>query len=400
MDLNSTFESMDGLSVNSPASSQPQSQELFITGSRVRRQQLTLAQMRGVIVIFRHYFPKSPKKRLSKDETNKRWASYKRRIHQEYGRIITGKIQSEKALVKRYSDPLEFLKYKLKRATNLKISELSETNKAYYYEIGGLDDVDELIKRKYNIDSVQKMTNNFQNYNNQRKRRRIQMENGGNNQPDNNHNRNNAVENVEEKKENEVDEVVDAMPPLNLPNINNFSSVSMPPKLETDSKLTEALSYLNDKMDIFEREQLDKKKIEIFEITKQKLIAINQSVETHFINYPHLIGCLPNIPEQHTLAFDCWLNKYKHIILKDPAIKNGLELFIEQLVILKMDQSEWRSFLTKWKMNRIFHKDDFHIIWKNVKSDLNIEEPLPQNDKEENDDDDDDDDDDDIDEEQ
>ena len=96
MELTSTFESMDELNFNSSVSSQAQSEELFITSSRVTRQQLTLAEMKGVTVIFRHYFPNNAKKRLSKDETNKRWTSHQTRIHEEYCRIITGKIQSER----------------------------------------------------------------------------------------------------------------------------------------------------------------------------------------------------------------------------------------------------------------------------------------------------------------
>ena len=383
MELNSTLESVDALAAASPSSSQPQSQEIFINGSRARRQQLTLAQMRGVIQIFNHYFPKNARRRMSKDEQNRKWSSYKNRIYAEYGRVISGKLSSEKALVKRYSQPLEFLKYKLKRATNLKVDDLSPANKQYYYEIGGLDDVAELIKLTYNMDSVQKMSNNFRNYNNQRKRRRVDIQNSDNrNQNDDNRNHNVVIDRDERKQDI-----------MNDDSINITSNIPIPPKLENDDKLTEALTIVQDKMDIFEREQLDKKKIEMFEITKQKLLAINQSVETHFMNYPHLIGCLPNIADQNSLAFDCWMNKYKHIILKDAAIKKDLDLFIEQLIILKMDQNDWKTFLTKWKMNRMFHNDNFHIVWRKIKNELGIIGSIDlQNDKEEKDDDDEDDD--------
>ena len=385
MDLSSTFESIDAQTAQSPASSQPQSQEIFITGARARRQQLTLAQMRGVIQIFNHYFPRNARRRMSKDEQNKKWSSYKNKIYQEYGRVITGKLSSEKALVKRYSQPLEFLKYKLKRATNLKVEDLSEANREYYYEIGGLDDVSELIKLTYNMDSIQKVSNNFRNYNNQRKRRRLENENQNANH--NNSNNRNFINENEAKQDG---------PSVNTTNVT--SNLQLPPKLETDEKLTEALSFLHGTMDEFEREQLNKKKIEIFEITKQKLLAINQNVDTHFMNYPHLIGCLPNVEKQDSLAFDCWLNKYKHVILDDIAVKRDLDLFIGQIVSLKMDPLEWDTFLTRWKINRIFYKDDFHIIWNKIKAELNVEIFMEQiqNDKEEKNDDDDAVDDDDI----
>ena len=50
-----------------------------------------------------------------------------------------------------------------------------------------------------------------------------------------------------------------------------------------------------------------------------------------------------------------------------------------------MDQSEWKSFLTKWKMNRISHRDDFQAIWKKRQNDLKVEEPSSLTDKEEED---------------
>ena len=112
---------------------------------------------------------------MSKDERNRRWMIYKNKIFQEYGRVITGKLDSEKAYVKRYSKPLDFLKYKLKRATNLKLEDLpNEADKEYYFEIGGLEDIEALKAKTYDInyDSVERITNNFANYNNNRRRKR------------------------------------------------------------------------------------------------------------------------------------------------------------------------------------------------------------------------------------
>ena len=114
MSLHSTLESVGASSLGSPSSSQQQ--QIFVSTTRVKNQHLSLAQMRGVIQIFNHYFPKNPKKRMNKDEKNRKWTSYKNRIYREYKRIITGKYSSEKALVKRYSEPLAFLKYKLKQS--------------------------------------------------------------------------------------------------------------------------------------------------------------------------------------------------------------------------------------------------------------------------------------------
>ncbi len=99
--LNSTLDSTDGLP-SSPVSSQTGS--VFVTKTSVRNQHLTLSQMRGVKQVWHYYFPKNTGKRMNKDEKNRRWNSYKNKIYQEYSRIITGKFQSEKALIKRYSE--------------------------------------------------------------------------------------------------------------------------------------------------------------------------------------------------------------------------------------------------------------------------------------------------------
>ncbi len=92
--LNGTLESMDNSFPISQTSSPTQSQQIFIQPSTgiptvVRNQHLTLAQMRGVRQVWNYSFPKT-KKRMNKDEKNRRWNSYKARIYNEYGRIITG----------------------------------------------------------------------------------------------------------------------------------------------------------------------------------------------------------------------------------------------------------------------------------------------------------------------
>ena len=375
MSLQSTLESID--QSISPSSSQQQ--QIYVTTTSVRNQHLSLAQMRGVIQIFNHYFPKNIKKRMSRDEKNRKWISYKNRIYQEYKRIITGKFSSEKALVKRYSEPLAFLKYKLKRATNLNLNDLSTADREYYFEIGGLQDINELIKKTYNIDSIEKISNNFSNYNsNRKKRRRVDLSEEANNQSthndiqNSNQRENHNVRNSQQQIIGGSQLVQQISLDQQADNIMQLPPIVTQPKIEKDEKLTEALSFLNDKMDIFEREQLDKKKIEIFEMTKQKLLAVRQDIETNLINQPHLIGCLPEIEEQQSLAFDCWLNKHKNVIKDDAAIKGDTKHLIDQLVVLKMDGIEWKTFLARWKLNRIFSNDDFSVVWNRIKYDLSL----------------------------
>ena len=47
-------------------------------------------------------------------------------------RLVKGTFNSEAALVKRYSDPISFLKYKLKRVNNLSVSDLTTQDQEYY----------------------------------------------------------------------------------------------------------------------------------------------------------------------------------------------------------------------------------------------------------------------------
>ena len=128
----------------------------------VRGKAVTLATMRGVINLFNHYFKQTDefgnKKKMSRVEKQRRWISYKQKIWNDYGRRINGTYTSEQALIRRYSDPLTFLKYRLKRATNLSISELSPEDRAYYKEIGGTDEIQELYQRQKNIDSIRSFT--------------------------------------------------------------------------------------------------------------------------------------------------------------------------------------------------------------------------------------------------
>ena len=107
-------------------------------------------------------------------------------------------------------------------------------------------------------------------------------------------------------------------------------------KVEKDDKVDEALINLNDKLDAFEQETLDKKKIEMYEITKQKVLAMRNSIEAHFMNDPHLIGSLPGVENQCAIAFDCWLNKYKHVIKDNKMIKGNMELIIDQLCVFRV----------------------------------------------------------------
>ena len=71
-------------------------EQTFVQQKTVKNSRLNLGKMRGMKVVWNHFFAKTPGKRMSVEDKKRRWASYKQKIYQEYGRIITSKFASEK----------------------------------------------------------------------------------------------------------------------------------------------------------------------------------------------------------------------------------------------------------------------------------------------------------------
>ena len=135
---------------------------------------------------------------------------------------------------------------------------------------------------------------------------------------------------------------------------------------------------VNNKMDVYEQELLDKKKLETFEITKQKVTSLKKCLGNILSNEPELIGFIPGIGthiEQIENAFFYWLNKNK-LIIQNQADK---EIFIQQIITLKNDMTEWNEFLSKWKLLRIFYNNNFNFIWNKMKMSMNITPVLNKN---------------------
>ena len=389
-----------------------------------RGRAVTLATMRGVINLFNHYFKQldenGAKKKMTRVEKHRRWISYKQKIWDDYGRRITGTYASEAALIRRYSDPLTFLKYRLKRAKNLKIEDLSQIDQQYYKEIGGTDDVNQLINRSTNnIDSIRAFSQPAQ------KRQRPLLEqpgmprgytripvqglgdfnavlipnvNNNSHNQNNNYNRNHNHNINRNQHANSVQiqsrspsnpRIQGTIVPVNT-NLNAITSSQNSASQSSNSKrrnakhemVDEAIDQVAGNMDIFEQEQLLKKKIEAFEMTQEKVRALMKSVKSLLSSEPQMIGAIPGIggyEDQLQIFFDYWLNQNKEVILSQVESTN---FFFEQLSILKMDQAEFQTFLQKWKLQRILENDSFLIVWKWMVDDLNISLKMP---KEEND---------------
>ena len=132
------------------------------------------------------------------------------------------------------------------------------------------------------------------------------------------------------------------------------------------------MDKLNDDLDIFEQEQLLKKKIEAYEITLEKVRAMMHGVKTLLGNEPRMIGSIPgvgNLDDQLIIFFDYWLDTYKQAILSEVESK---DLFLTQITLFRSDGPEFVTFLHKWKLMRIMHSDAFRPVWNWMVDEMNI----------------------------
>ena len=368
-----------------------------------RGRQVTLATMRGVVNLFNHYFKQvdefGNRKKMSRAEKQRRWVSYKQKIWNDYGRRINGAYASEQALIRRYSDPLTFLKYRLKRTTNLKIEDLNAEDQAYFKEIGGTDDVNNLIRRQGNIDSIF----SFSQPPSRRRRtginsmvpvnvhglpssNNVQVTNVASNDYQRNHNVINQVSNrLNQSPFTGTDHQSQSLNTavINLDgNLVSNDAHSIKHEVK-ENEMSQAMDKLNADLDIFEQEQLLKKKIEAYEITLEKVRAMMHGVKTLLGNEPRMIGLIPgvgNLDDQLVLFFDYWLDQCKQTILSEVESK---ETFLTQIMLFRSDNSEFASFLHKWKIMRIMHSDSFRPVWNWMVDEMNIS---VKSDKNENDD--------------
>ena len=382
--------------------------EIQILSRRRTTQHITHAQARGIIKLFNYYFKERDStgriKRLSKSEKARRWRLYKIKVYHQYNRLIKSEFPSEVALVKRYSDPLSFLKYRLKRHRNLKVSDLSPEDQEYYREIGGIDDVEALRQRQANIDSIQKgqakafqqsrdripmdeeadinvqlallqdatrqqqQSQSIDNYLRNHNRHTVATTNNNNNNNNHNNNGNNILMDIH------------SLPPTveNMPELSQVTTTNEP-------KIDLALQQLHENFTELEREQLEKKKDTANIITQEKTKAFLHVLKEQMSSKPYLLGILPGIKysDQLLIGFETWIFDNLNKIIQQGYNKNKL---VQIFSLLKGQNVETILFLKQWKIQRILFRDDFRIVWNFVRKNLKI---IKRNDKEENDDEDD-----------
>ena len=368
-------------------------QEIQILSKKKTTQHLTHAQARGIVKLFNYYFKQRDSsgriKRLSKSEKARRWRLYKIKVYHQYHRLIKSEFPSEAALVKRYSDPLSFLKYRLKRYRNLKVSDLSREDQEYYKEIGGLEDVEAMRQRQANIDSISKSeAKAFQQSSNvmdvEENDVGIQLAllqeatNANHNSQNHNHNHNRNPQQQRQRLNTTNILNIESLPPQ----VPIMPELSQATQIVTEPKLDVALEQVYQNFNEFEREQLEKKKDTAIILTKQKTKAFLEMVTDEISNKPQLLGFLPGVTlqDQLIIGFQTWIFDNLNKIIQHGYNKQKL---VQQLSVLKGANVGSLLFLQQWKLQRIIFEDDFNLVWKFVTKQLKI---LRQSEKEELDD--------------
>ena len=342
-------------------------QESDVTTSAVasggRGKHMDYGQVRGLTKLFEYKFVHKDhhgrNRRVSKQLLNEMFNGYKDQVLREYGRVIKGTLASEKvfyfisfqvfqienmkqAFYKRYTDPLTFIKYKLKRSTDLVVTELRDEDQAFYYEIGGKATMEDLLRDQASIQSIGDGAAGIR-----RKRPRIAP----------------AVSSQELKEDTLVDS-----PHLEMPKVEG-----------DDNQYTPALHQLKSQMTAYQLEQLKQKRIEIASLFQEKCTALLNMCSECLSSRPELIGLIPfsASEEQTGNAFDYWLH---HHVSKINESVQEMSLFKRQITSLRDDEKAWKKFLHGWKLERILFGDDFLKIWEWIVTELNV---AIKNDKEE-----------------
>ena len=149
------------------------------------------------------------------------------------------------------------------------------------------------------------------------------------------------------------------------------------------STYLDSLRALKSGMDEHELELLKKKTVEVDRITRQKVVAMTDAIKQICLHQPSMIGCIPGLDDQVTLAFDLWIAHMKPAILLDPAIAKDTMGFARRLMTLKRNADTWRTFVEQWRLTRILFDDDFGLVFSAIKESLRIAPapaPAPTND--------------------
>lgn len=248
-------------------------------------------------------------------------------------------------------------------------------------------DITKTFAKTRNIDSVAKAAQRFESLESAKKRRRLLSNRERNS---NNFVATSADMDLADSGETTVEQDIGLAQMLGAnipPPLEQEESIALSQKqemlLNNDSSIVDPETYLaslralKTGMDAHELEMLKKKTVEIDQITRQKVAAMTDSVKQMFLHRPDMIGCIPGLDNQVTLAFNLWLRHFKPAMKLDPTIGADFDGFARRLMSIQRDADIWRTFVEQWRMARILYNDNFGDVLETVKGGLGIAAPQP-----------------------
>ena len=84
-----------------------------------------------------------------------------------------------------------------------------------------------------------------------------------------------------------------------------------------------------------------------------------------------MICLIQGLSLRKTSAWDLWLHEHKSEINRRVA---DINLFIEQICVLRQDPVDWMAFVSRFKTELILKDNHFERTWLFLKKELNIAE--------------------------
>ena len=321
---------------------------------------MTLAQIRGIIRVYKSNFEQivdGKKRRFTKEVLEQKFKAYKKQLLREFGRTMTGTLKSERKFIKLYTDPLTFLTAKNGQNQTLDPSKLDPDQYVYYKEIGGKDNVEELILGRPNVDSINQAMQLLP------QKRRLQH-----------------VVELEDDESMALTQLSDedVLDDFQLPPA--LSRQIMPPlesSQTTNSKLKRAhprdaaLHQLSDGLAIHEQQLMEKHKREAYQMLTQRMKAMSDHTQAELEKKPQMIGFgTGRLEDQMNVAFDLWI--HEHLTEIKERIRDIQDL--ARAAFQKRQQPDsWNTFLADWKLQRIISENDFTTIWNVIARHLEID---------------------------
>ena len=374
--------------------------------------QLTLTEIRAAKTSWLANFPHDPKtgRKIKQNARVKAaaWETYKSGQIKYAGRKMNKTFEAEYKLMRRHTNPLEYFRYRSGLTRNFPTNArtaLTEEQFDFYIECGGTANVNDLVTKQSNVSSLTQAEPSVQRSN--RKRAHSQLQSSsitaassvavGNSialddatmlamltasvnsippplgpptfRPNHNggpHTSSMTATTTTMPTAMTIGTSVDgalSMAPSTL--ANGSQNVLKAEKCEHFDQRYAALLQLQAGLTVAEEEKLAKRKWDVYEMSKQRLRALESHTRDILRTSPELIGtvlmgAMP-VTEQRTMLFDVWLTDNRVLIkglVQDP------EEFLYAYKRLHSRDDAWNDFTLEFKACLMWYPLAFGPVWE------------------------------------